>query len=50
MTVHIYNCPECGNQFTEDHPDEQVYEDPCPQCYYRFPDLVDMFEGPEGDE
>lgn len=50
MTVHIYNCPECGHVFTFAHADCAAYADECPACGCVEPDLVDMFEGPEGDD
>jgi len=45
MTKHIYNCPECGNGFTVDHQDDRVYEDPCPHCCYRYPNLIELTDG-----
>ena len=42
-TVHIYCCPECDHVFGVDHPDAEGYADPCPECSYSVPDLVDLF-------
>jgi len=49
--VHIYCCPECDHMFTVDHHDDDAYADPCPECSYSLPDLVDLFrEGYPRDE
>ena len=42
MIQHFYECPACEDEFSVDHPDERVYDDECPNCGYKWPNLVEL--------